>query len=148
VIPLTVRYAFSAMTALARRQPDVVPVSELARELNVPANYLAKTLDRLRAAGLLEGVRGRAGGFRLRQAPEAVTMAEIAGVFEGLDPRGQCLMGRGACGDVGGCPLHSRWKVAMEPIHAFLRQHTLADTADASIAWEDPAMETNMGVVP
>lgn len=146
MLSLTVRYAFSAMTALARRAPGVIPVPELAGELDLPTNYLAKTLDRLRAAGLLEGVRGRSGGFRLAAEPEAVSLADIAGVFDALDPQGQCLMGRGACRDVGGCPLHSHWKLAIGPAHDFLREHTLAEAVAAAVSWDDAPETHDTGV--
>lgn len=145
MLPLTVRYALSAMTVLARRAPELVPVPDLARELDLPPNYLAKTLDRLRSAGIVEGVRGRSGGFRLLPPPGDVTLADIARVFDADGPRGQCLMGRGACADVGGCPLHADWKAASGPAYAFLEEHTLADAAASPASWPPAARITDEG---
>ena len=143
MVSLTVRYALSAMTVVARRDPEVVPVSDLARELDLPPNYLAKTLDRLRSAGMVEGVRGRSGGFRLLRSPADVTLADIARIFDDDGPRGQCLMGREACADVGGCPLHAAWKAASSPAYAFLEEHTLADAAASPASWPPAARITD-----
>lgn len=134
----TARYALSALTVLARREPRVLPVSDMARELELPANYLAKTLDRLRAAGLVEAVRGRHGGFRLARPAGGVVLSDIVRALDAPDTEGECLMGRGSCGEVGGCPLHRSWQAASGPAFAFLNEHTLADVAGAAEPWPPP----------
>ena len=138
MLPRTVRYALSAMTVMARREPALLPVSDMARELELPANYLSKTLDRLRAAGMVEAVRGRSGGFRLARPAGTMVLADIARALDSLDAEGECLMGPGNCGDVGGCPLHHSWKAASGPAFAFLNRHTLADVAGAPAPWPPP----------
>lgn len=136
----TVRYALSAMTVLARRAPEVVPATELAQELGIPANYLSKTLDRLRGEGLLEAVRGRGGGFRLARPARGISLAEVSNAIEPLDPSRQCLMGNGTCSDVGGCPAHHAWKAVSAPVIQFLEEHTLEELAHAPVAWP-PSLE-------
>ena len=131
----TSRYALSALTLLARRPGEIVSAAELADALDLPANYLSKTFDRLRAEGLVEAVRGRGGGFRLALPPAKVTLARVVGAFEPVDGARRCLLGKGTCGDVGGCPAHHAWKAASAPVFRFLETNTLADLASDRAAW-------------
>jgi Rrf2 family protein len=129
VISRTAGYALNAVIHIARRAGDqgAVPAAAAARELGVPANYLSKILRDLAHAGVLVSDRGRKGGFRLARPASEIRLLEVVEPFDGLDERRQCLLGRGACSDVGGCPAHREWKEASAPMVRFFESRTVAE---------------------
>jgi Rrf2 family protein len=122
-------YALHAALAIARMHGEDGPVraQDVAAELEIPANYLAKILQSLARSGILVSERGRNGGFRLSRPPEQVTLMEVVEVFENLGTTRQCLLGRGTCSDQNGCPAHDEWKAASAPAFRFFETRTLAD---------------------
>lgn len=127
----TAEYALRAAIGLARRAGSgPVPVDELARELDLPRNYLSKILHSLARAGIVASVRGPGGGYRLVKPPSATTLLSVVETFDDLSPRRKCILGREVCSDAAACPVHRRWRTAAEEIAGFFRHTTLADVAD------------------
>ena len=60
----TVEYALRAMVCLAQSPDQLTPTPALASKTKVPPNYLAKVLQVLAQAELIEGRRGVGGGSR------------------------------------------------------------------------------------
>ncbi|MBI4422402.1 MAG: Rrf2 family transcriptional regulator [Elusimicrobia bacterium] len=100
------RYAIEGLVQLARSSRPLVDVRELARAGALPANFLAKILQRLAQAGLLVSRRGPGGGYALARQAAGVTLAEIVAAAERGERREhRCLLGHGACGEKP-CALH------------------------------------------
>jgi Rrf2 family protein len=129
VLSRTAGYALHATVAIAERSIDgkQTRAAELAEELEIPANYLAKILQSLARAGILISVRGRSGGFRLARPPEAIRLMEVVSEFDALGRERQCLLGRGTCSDAGGCPAHREWQEVSAPAFRFFETRTVAD---------------------
>lgn len=125
----TAGYALHATVAIAEmeRSGDPVKAAEVAELLSLPANYLAKILQALARAGVLVSERGRTGGFRLARDPSAIRLMDVVGGFDTLGPERQCLLGGGACSEVGGCPAHRAWGEASAPAFRFFENRTVAD---------------------
>ena len=51
-------------------------IQSISAAQNIPKRFLEQILNDLKAAGILESRRGITGGYRLRRAPEQVTLAE------------------------------------------------------------------------
>src|SRR5437660_1162349 len=69
-----VEWALHCATVLALLPADAaLPASKLAEFHGVPAAYLAKSLQSLSRAGIVESVPGRNGGYRLGRPPAEVT---------------------------------------------------------------------------
>ena len=112
--------------------------TDLADELGVPGNYLAKILQSLVRGRILVSERGRGGGFRLARPPHEIRLIEVVGGFDDLGKERQCLLGHGACSDVGACPAHAEWREASGPAFRFFETRTLADLAGAPPAGTPP----------
>lgn len=124
----TTEYAIRAVIYLAQHQSQgPVSGSVLARELDAPENYLAKTLHGLARAGLLESTRGKGGGFQLAVPADQLSLLRVASVFDRIDERRQCLLGRPRCRDDQPCAMHERWKPLADEFATFLRETTVAD---------------------
>lgn len=78
-------YGIRALLELAqRRGQGPIQSREIAERQDIPDAYLNQLLLTLRKAGIVQSVRGPAGGHLLARAPERVTMAEVIGALEGL----------------------------------------------------------------
>jgi Rrf2 family protein len=124
----TAEYALRAALYLAR-QPNGRPVTAevIARALGAPANYLAKTLNAMARAGILTGLRGPTGGFRLVRDPAVLTVAEIAGTFDEPVARPMCLLGGRPCSSAHPCEAHVRWTAVTDAMREPLNTTTVAD---------------------
>jgi len=124
----TTEYALRAVIYIAQHQePGPVSGHVVAQALDAPPNYMAKTLHGLVRAGVLVSTRGKHGGFRLADPAAEVRLLDVASVFEEIDERRRCLLGRPQCRDDQPCPMHERWKPLAEGFAEFLRETTVAD---------------------
>ena len=82
--------------------PDGAALSRdaLADYLGVPAPYLAKQLQALSRAGLVQTQRGVAGGYRLARTPDEISLWDITAALEGTQPSFRCteIRRNGPCG--------------------------------------------------
>ncbi len=69
---------------------EALNARDLAEFFDLPPGYLAKQMQRLAAANVVEAVRGRSGGYRLARAPETITLLEIVEAVEGAEPSFRC----------------------------------------------------------
>jgi Rrf2 family protein len=130
LLPHTAEYAMRAVLHIAAHDRPV-RVSEIASELDVPQNYLSKTLHQLARDGVLSSARGPAGGFRLAIAPERLTLQRIISRFATAGER-RCLLGHGICGRMPACPVHARWAPVAEQMRDFYGTTTVADLIPAA----------------
>lgn len=123
----TTQYAVRAVLFVAEHGTDEpVRVDAIAAALNVPRNYLSKTLHSLARAGVLRSGRGPRGGFQLASAPDEISLARVAAPFDDLAAR-TCLLGRKSCGWKNPCSVHPRWEAVSNALQAFFRDTTIAD---------------------
>jgi len=139
ILSQTAEYAVRAMLYIADQHPTAVRAFALAEHLQLPPNYLAKTLGRLARAGVLVSSRGSAGGFRLNKSPEDITLREVIQAFGAGEPR-QCLLGLGPCGENPSCQVHQRWIPTALLIDRFFETTTIADLLSST---STPALESS-----
>lgn len=126
-LPQTAEYALRAVLEIAVAGADrPVRVGEIAEALDVPQNYLSKTLHVLARSGVLVSTRGPRGGFQLAVPAERLTLDRIVGPFDTLQGR-DCLLGRKRCSDVRPCAAHERWVDVTRRLSAFFTRTTVAD---------------------
>ncbi|GMV10013.1 MAG TPA: Rrf2 family transcriptional regulator [Gemmatimonadaceae bacterium] len=123
----TAQYAIRAVVHLAlhgREEP--LRVDAIAEALEVPRNYLSKTLHALARAGVLRSGRGPRGGFQLAEDPQALTLARVTAPFDDVGTR-RCLLGRTTCNWNNPCSVHPRWEAVSLALLEFFRTTTVAD---------------------
>ena len=80
-----VEWGVHVCTVLAVLPPDAaLPAPRLAEYHGVPSAYLAKHLQALARAGVLETVKGPRGGYRLARPPAEITVLEVVEAIEPL----------------------------------------------------------------
>jgi Rrf2 family protein len=122
-------HALRALAHLASRPGgEVVLGRELAREVGIPAPYLAKVLATLARAGVLTASRGARGGYRLARPPEEIALIEVVEPLEGKRVRPGCLLRPGEpCDEEAACAAHGAWSTVKVVYTSFLETTTLAD---------------------
>lgn len=123
----TAEYALRAVLHIAEHGTErPVPVGDIAVALDVPRNYLSKTLHQLSRAGVVSSTFGPGGGFMLGTGAESLTLDRVIAPFEPSGER-HCLLGRSPCRDSAPCLAHGRWKDIAAQIQAFFASTSVAD---------------------
>lgn len=120
------RYALQALVRLPN-DGSYRLAKNLATELGLPGPFLAKILQSLGHAGILESQRGPGGGFRLNRSSESITLKEIVVAMEGPEPFEACLLGHH--GGQGGCrcPIRPTWDALQDMLTTVLATTSLRD---------------------
>lgn len=76
-----------------------LPASRLAEYHGLPAAYLAKHLQQLSGAKILEATKGRVGGYRLARPAADISILDVVEAIEGGAPAFRCteIRRRGPC---------------------------------------------------
>lgn len=86
-----VEWALHCCTVLALVPSEqALPAAKLAEFHGVPAAYLAKHLQALSSAGIVEAVPGRRGGYRLARPATEITVLDVVDAVEGSEPVFRC----------------------------------------------------------
>ena len=104
----------------------VVALVEISKRQQLSLAYLEKLFAKLRAAGLVESMRGRSGGYRLARAPEEITIADILAAVGEPTRMTRCVGGKG-CVAENRCLTHGLWSALGQNIEAFLARVTVSD---------------------
>ena len=123
------RYALRVMVDLAEHQAaGRIPLKEIADRQGVSEKYLENILATLVRAGLLSGMRGKGGGYRLTRDPDKYTAGEILRLTEGSLAPVSCLEGgNNGCERAGECRTIGMWRELDELISNYLDGITVAD---------------------
>jgi Rrf2 family cysteine metabolism transcriptional repressor len=140
------------MTELARTHGQgLLSLSEISRTEMLPLAYLEQLIGELRRAGLVEGVRGLHGGYRLTRRPAEITVGEVYRVLEGPIAPVECTAEDylpHSCEREVGCLSRSVWSRVQQSIASVLDSTTLEDLRQESPVCRDTgliAVETITG---
>lgn len=124
------RYGVRAMLELALQQGGgPTALQELAQRQGISAKYLEQLLIPLKAAGLVNSVRGAKGGYMLAAAPDMITLYDIVKTLEGPLAVVECVNDPDSCDRVGGCTVHLVWGEMSQLLMNYLSNYTLAQLA-------------------
>ena len=114
------RYAVTAMMDLALHDREgPITLADISQTQGISLSYLEQLFAKLRKAGLVEGVRGPGGGYRLAKMPSRITVAKIiTSVDENVDVT-RCG-GHGDCQDGERCLTHELWDELSTRLYEFL----------------------------
>ena len=123
------RYALRVMIDLAENSDgSYLAMKEVAKRQGISLKYLERILPLLVDGGLVEGLRGKGGGYRLTREPEDYPVGEILRLTEGDLAPVPCLeKGARPCERAAGCKTLPLWKDLNDLVIGFLDSKTLAD---------------------
>ena len=124
------RYALRAMVDLALHTDEgLVSRRDIATRQGISADYVAQLFRRLRAAGLVKGVKGPGGGYRLARDAETIRAGDVVRAVEGPVAVVHCIVpgDEPSCNRVDRCVTRLLWKRLSEAMTEFLDSVTLKD---------------------
>ncbi len=124
-------YAIRFMLHLCGNARKVAMVDEIAKERDVPKSFLAKILQKLKRAKLVESFRGVKGGFRLARDPSGISLLDVIEAIQGGVGVNICAVDDLACERSAECVVHPIWKKMTSTIEASLKEHDLHTLAQA-----------------
>ena len=126
-------YAVRAMLALAGAGAGagLLSARRIAAEMAIPPRFLPQVMGDLVRAGLVEGVAGRSGGYRLAHPAAEISLLTIVEAVEGDSRRTSCVLRGGPCRGDGSCAVHATFIAAEEGMIAAFEGMTLAEVAGA-----------------
>lgn len=90
------RYAVRVMIDLAEHNDGGwTPLKDIAERQEISKKYLEIIVKEMVAGGLLVGMSGKGGGYRLCREPEEYTVGEVLELMEGTLSPVACLTGAG-----------------------------------------------------
>ena len=111
------RYALRVLIDMAEHQTDgYIPLKEIAKRQGISEKYLESIVKLLVKGSVVEGMRGKGGGYRLCKSPDQFTAGYILRLMEGSP-----------CERASECRTLSLWAGLNEVINKYLDQYTLAD---------------------
>ena len=123
------QYALRVMIDLAEHQADgFIPLKVIAERQEISEKYLENIIKLLVRAKLLNGVRGKGGGYRLAKAPEQYTVESILRITEDSMAPVSCLDANAdACSRSAECRTLPMWRGLDKLITEYFENITLAD---------------------
>ena len=132
-----VEWTAHACVLLSALPPGVgLPANALAEFHSLAPAYMAKHMQALARAGVVESVRGARGGYRLARPASTITLWDILEAIEGEAPAFRCseIRQQGPCHDPPGdfrrpCEIHAAFNRADLAWRAELKSTTIAGIA-------------------
>jgi Rrf2 family protein len=122
----TTEYALRAVVYLASQAGQPRTAQQIAEATAVPhREYMAKVLQGLNRAGLVQSQRGLHGGFSLARPATELTVLDVVQAVEPLQRIRGCPLG--IAGHINLCPLHRRLDQAIALVEDALRRSTIAE---------------------
>ena len=102
------KYAIRAVLYLSLNSNDNKKYNpkDIADAIEIPAPFLAKTLQELTKKNLISSTKGRNGGFFLSDDNKLNSMLSIIECIDGLHKFDECFIGLPKCSDHSPCAVH------------------------------------------
>ena len=104
-------------------RPNPVQARDITARQGVPERYLEQVMQALVRAGILRGVRGPRGGYRLARERRRISVREIFEVIENIDGNDADMLSKSDLG-----------RVVIAPFHANMQEALIDAVGDTTIA--------------
>ena len=123
------RYALRVIVDLAEHQAEgLIPLKVIAKRQEISEKYLESIIKLLVKARMVNGMRGKGGGYRLTKAPHQYTVGSILRLTEeSLAPVACLEPGATSCPRMAACRTLSLWQGLDKVISDYLDNITIAE---------------------
>ena len=128
------RYALRVMIDLAQHIEDgYVPLKEVAERQGISEKYLEAIIKLLVENGLVSGIRGKNGGYKLLREPSDITAWDVISVTESDFHAVACLSpGAPVCERAKSCATLPMWMDFNDELKRFFSRYTIEGLAKAA----------------
>ena len=125
------RYALRVMIDIAKYGKDAyVTLGDIADRQGLSEKYLESIIKMLVQNGLVTGLRGKNGGYKLSKSAKEITAWDIISVTENDFYVVSCMNPDAPkCDRINSCVTLPMWKEFSEEMESFFRKYTIADLA-------------------
>lgn len=129
------RYALRVMIDLAEHASQgYVPMKEVAQRQGISLKYLERIIPALSKNGLVTGIQGKGGGYRLSRRPEEYTVGEILRLCEGgLAPVACLSRDASPCQRKDQCKTLAMWNQFYQMTNQFFDRITIAQLMEQTV---------------
>ena len=126
------RYALRVMVDLAQHNSgEFIPVKEIATRQGISLKYLESIMVTMSKAGIIKGLRGKGGGYKLALDPMDITVGRILKVTEKSLAPVSCLeMQPNLCKRSPACKTVRVWQEMYKVVDEYIESVTIADLVD------------------
>lgn len=123
------RYAIRVLIDMAENfKGEYIPLKDIVKRQEISQKYLEGIMLTLAKCGIVEGVHGKGGGYRLKKPPEEITIGEILRATEGSLAPVTCLEENATpCERAGGCKTLPMWREFYALVNGFFDGKTVKD---------------------
>ena len=123
-----VDYGLIALMHLARHtERPAWSAREIAEQYDLPAELLAKILQKMVPKGVLTPSYGMNGGYTLAKPAEEISAAEVVEAIEGPFSLTECIPNHGSCLQFAKCPVKTPLQRLNDNVVNMLRETTIAE---------------------
>jgi len=131
-------YALEAVVDIAyNARPEPVQSKEITRRQGIPQRYLEQVMQQLVRAGVLKGVRGPKGGYRLARERRRITVGEIVRIVGALEANDEVPLEGGS--DLSEKVVRPLWQDLQAEMMERLDHITVQDLCDRARAGQIPS---------
>lgn len=125
------KYAIRAVLYLALNSDEnkKIGVEEIAKQIDVPRHFLAKTLQLLTKRNIISSAKGPNGGFYLNEKNRKSNLYEVIEIVDGNDAFISCVLGVKECSNSNPCPYHHLVIASRNKLERTLKNETIEQTA-------------------
>ena len=120
-------YAIRCVYCLAQQPEKLRMVDGVAQEMEIPPSFLAKIVQKLVGAGIVESRRGVKGGFRLARPPEEITLHDVVVAIDGPVAMNVCTVSKDQCSRSDQCPVHPVWVAIRRDVEEIMKSRKFSD---------------------
>jgi Rrf2 family protein len=135
-------YALRAAIYIAQKSSEDKKLSldEIARGINSPKSFTAKTLQLLSAGNkIVHSKTGPNGGFYMTERARRLPARAILEAMHEDDLLEKCVLGLQQCSDKKPCPMHPEFKLIKSQLKALFENTTIQQLADELAKGENKA---------
>ena len=119
-------YAIRALIVLAKNKNTYLPSSKIAKEQNIPYQFLRSILQSLIRNNLVVSKEGGGGGFKIDADPKDISVVDVIKIFQGNLQLTECMFRRKICMNRSTCILRKGIKRVEKIVEKEFDRMTLA----------------------
>lgn len=117
--------------AVNSRENKRVNLKVIAKEINSPVAFTAKVLQILTKNGIIDSVKGAAGGFEVKKdLLDKIMLSSIVASIDGDAVYTNCGLGLGNCSEITPCAVHFKFKQIREELKIMLETTSLLNLSN------------------
>jgi len=134
-------YGIRATIYIAQQSTNETRCSlkDISKEIDSPAAFTAKILQKLVKNGIIFSIKGASGGFQIpKKQLDKINLIDIVLAIDGEIRDNICVLGLKLCSEVNPCPVHNKYKDIKKNLLLMLQNTSILEMSTSindGISW-------------